>query len=310
MSTNEDMSKDTHTGPSKMTGSAKEATQDGTPLADTLSKRKASSPVPSDDATPHSPKRAKITESSSKAADDQPTSHSPITRKSPGVDRREIARQEERKRGRRLFGGLMNTLSQAGAAGSQNRKRQEVERRQQAKTAQQRDDEYRQRMEDRAKLAETRAIEQIYFEEQVMRAKHRDLLSKARFLKTKARPPIYYQPYKLTRSQEEQVKDQIEEAEKLIEEELARFKDRKERRLTELGVSVKPTSPKEEKRDHPMVGKPREEHQPTNKQHSTTNTSTRPRSSSSSHAAATKEKESADRAEDVMIEEDEDTVIY
>lgn len=127
-------------------------------------KRKVSSLPSAEDTTPDSVKRAKVDSDKNDKRHD-PRSQSARER---STDRREMARQEEKKRGRRLLGGLMNTLSQA-SAGSQHRKRQDIERRQQAKSTQQRAEEDRLRMQRLSKLEAVRRVEQIKFDEQVVR---------------------------------------------------------------------------------------------------------------------------------------------
>ncbi|TGJ82908.1 hypothetical protein E0Z10_g5872 [Xylaria hypoxylon] len=255
-------------------------------------KRRASSPTAAEDTTPKSAKRTRV---DSEKIDDR---HEPRPRliRETGTDRREIARQEEKKRGRRLMGGLMNTLSQA-SAGSQHRKRQDIERRQQAKSTQQRVEEDRLRMQKISKLEAVRKVEQLKFEEHVMKTRHVDMLAKARYLQTKANPKIFYLPWGLTRTQEDAIQDQIQQAEKIIETEVSRFKERKEQRLQGLGVAVKPSS--SEKGE--TVGKPNDEDKP---QPVSTN---RPPSRATNKVGPERE---SDRADDVMIEEDEDTVIY
>jgi len=131
-----------------------------TSAAHVQQKRKASSPIPTNEPASNSPKRVKT---DSERTDDK---SEPQTKPAAeaGRDRREIARQEEKKRGRRLLGGLMNTLSQAGA-GSQHKKRQDIERRQQAKSTTQRAEDDRLRMQRLAKLEAVRKVEQLKFEE-------------------------------------------------------------------------------------------------------------------------------------------------
>jgi hypothetical protein len=123
-------------------------------------KRKASSPISPKEPTSNSPKRVKT--DSERANDKSEPQAKPAVE--AGRDRREIARQEEKKRGRRLLGGLMNTLSQAGA-GPQHKKRQDIERRQQAKSSTQRAEDDRLRMQRLAKLEAVRKVEQLKFEE-------------------------------------------------------------------------------------------------------------------------------------------------
>jgi hypothetical protein len=127
-------------------------------------KRKASPPTAAEDVTPKSPKRTKV---DNEKADERHEPRPQSTRER-GTDRREMARQEEKKRGRRLLGGLMNTLSQA-SAGSQHRKRQDIERRQQAKSTQQRAEDDRLRMQRLSKLESVRKVEQLKFDEHVVR---------------------------------------------------------------------------------------------------------------------------------------------
>ncbi|KAI1426025.1 pinin/SDK/memA/ protein conserved region-domain-containing protein [Xylaria sp. FL1777] len=258
-------------------------------------KRKVSSTITAEDANPNSAKRTKV----DSAKTDERLESRPQSTRETGRDRREMVRQEEKKRGRRLLGGLMNTLSQA-SAGSQHRKRQDIERRQQAKSTQQRAEEDRLRIQKLSKLEAVRKAEQLKFDEQVMKTKHTGMLAKARYLQTTARPKVFYLPWELTRTQEDTIRDQIQQTEKIIEKETAGFKERKEQHLQGLDIAVKTSlSEKDE-----TVGKPNDE-PPTDKSQPV------PANRPSSHATnkVGPEKES-DRADDVMIEEDEDTVIY
>ncbi|KAI2637398.1 hypothetical protein GGS21DRAFT_511382 [Xylaria nigripes] len=265
-------------------------------------KRRASSPIPTENATIKSPKRAKV---DGEKSDDKQLPLLQDTRKA-SADRQEIARQEEKKRGRRLLGGLMNTLSQANA-GSKHKKRQDIERRQQAKTTQERAEEDRLRIQRLSKLAEVRKAEQLKFDEKVMEIRHADMLAKAHHLQTRSNPKIFYLPWKLTRAQEDMIQDQIQQVENIIKQEVSEFEERKEQRSQTPAIAVKSPIP-DEKPDisekHETVGKPNDE-PPTDK--------SQPESTNCPPSRATNkvgpEKES-DRVDDVMIEEDEDTVIY
>ena len=73
--------------------------------------------------------------------------------------------QEEKKRGQRLFGGLLSTLSQSTPTGQQKR-RQDVEKRQAEKAQQQKLDDEVRKAEKFAKLIKIRAIEQTKFIEE------------------------------------------------------------------------------------------------------------------------------------------------
>ena len=72
--------------------------------------------------------------------------------------------QEEKKRGRRLFGGLLNTLSQTTPTGQQKR-RQDIEKRQAEKAKQQKIDADIRKAERLEKLKVVRVEEQIKFDE-------------------------------------------------------------------------------------------------------------------------------------------------
>ncbi|KAH8890779.1 hypothetical protein GQ53DRAFT_765518 [Thozetella sp. PMI_491] len=139
----------------------------------------------------------------------------PEKRRPSGQGRRDI-RLEERKRGQRLFGGLLSALNQ-NKPNTHQVKRLEIERRQQHRAHEQRLEDDKRRAEKLAKLTSLRKIEQIKFDEQV-----------------------YYRPWRLTERQEEIVREQIQEAEEIIEQEAREFKQQKERRLKDLGALDSP----------------------------------------------------------------------
>jgi len=84
-------------------------------------------------------------------------------------DRRKHPSQEDRKRGQRLFGGLLSTLSQT-TANSHQKKRLEIERRQQERAHQQKAEDEQRRVERLTKLNRVREIEQVDFDEHVVRS--------------------------------------------------------------------------------------------------------------------------------------------
>ena len=84
-------------------------------------------------------------------------------------ERRQSDAQEERKRGRRLFGGLLSTLSQS-ASNTQQKKRLEIEMRQQEKARLQKAEDESRRAERLQKLKEVRIREQVKFDEQSVRS--------------------------------------------------------------------------------------------------------------------------------------------
>lgn len=80
-------------------------------------------------------------------------------------ERRRSSIQEERKRGQRLFGGLLNTLNQSTPNGQQ-RKRQEVEARQKERAAQRKAEAEDRKKEKIANLKAIRVVEQVKFQEE------------------------------------------------------------------------------------------------------------------------------------------------
>jgi hypothetical protein len=75
---------------------------------------------------------------------------------------------EEKKRGQRLFGGLVSALSRT-PSGAQQQKRLEIERRQHEKAQQRRAEDEKRRAEKLEQLKRTRQIEQVKLDEQVVR---------------------------------------------------------------------------------------------------------------------------------------------
>jgi hypothetical protein len=74
---------------------------------------------------------------------------------------------EEKKRGQRLFGGLMSTLSRS-TTGTQTQRRLEIERRQQEKAQQRRAEDEKRRAERLEQLKKTRQIEQVKLDERAV----------------------------------------------------------------------------------------------------------------------------------------------
>lgn len=91
------------------------------------------------------------------------TGGAPTEPRKDSLDRRKSSVQEERKRGQRLFGGLLSTLSQSASNGQQKR-RQEIERRQLERAKQQKVEDEGRRAEKLARLNAVRKVEQVKFE--------------------------------------------------------------------------------------------------------------------------------------------------
>lgn len=200
---------------------------------------------------------------------------------------------EEKKRGQRLFGGLLSTLSQT-TSNSQQKRRLEIERRQQEKAHQQKREDDKRRADKLSKLNTVRKVEQVKFDEQVMRTRHSNMRAMAHSLQTRSEPKLFYRPWELTAAQEDKIQDQIRDTEADIADEVQRFKRRKEARLKDLGVEFPPES-------SDMVGDPVDDR------------SNDAQAGTIDHrpvAQPPKIGHEKDHDEDVMVEAEEDTVIY
>ncbi|KAI5282478.1 hypothetical protein KEM54_002714 [Ascosphaera aggregata] len=135
------------------------------------------------------------------------------------------AAAEERKRGQRLFGALLGTLSQTPSSASQ-RRRAEAEKKQAARLRMKEGELDENALARREEIIAQRRREQVVFNRQAMRLRHANMKAMANFLKTRAEPVLYYQPWKLKPSQEREIEDQIEEVEDTIRRESEEFERR------------------------------------------------------------------------------------
>ncbi|KAL2877241.1 hypothetical protein SGCOL_007397 [Colletotrichum sp. CLE4] len=191
-----------------------------------------------------------------------------------------LSRDEEKKRGKRLFGGLLSTLSQTNSS-SQHKKRREIEQRQQEKAQKQRAEDEKRRTEKLARITEARWKEQILFDEKV-----------------------YYRPWKLTKEQEDEIDDQVQDAKDTIARELEAFKYRKEEHERRHGRARSPTMAQEEPVPMVVEGQPAE----------ALSEAPADAPAADNHIVASPdrdkhEREAHDEPGDV-VENDEDTVIY
>jgi hypothetical protein len=136
-----------------------------------VQKRKASSsPVPEADSSKRLRRDSRDEHDDSARRNSPPASPEKYRDPMPNteLDRRRSVTQEEKKRGMRLFGGLLNTLSQSTPT-NQQKKRQEIEQRQQERARLRRVEDDRKRAERHGRLTEIRNVEQIKFDEKVVR---------------------------------------------------------------------------------------------------------------------------------------------
>ncbi|KAH7419561.1 pinin/SDK/memA/ protein conserved region-domain-containing protein [Cadophora sp. MPI-SDFR-AT-0126] len=234
----------------------------------------------------------------------QPIEHSKAELESKTDDgpqnRRKSSVQEEKKRGQRLFGGLLSTLSQSTPNGQQKR-RLEIEKRQHEKVKQQKEADEARRREKLADLKAIRKAEQIIYDEAEMRTRHSNLLAMANFLCTKSEPKIYYKPWELLPRDEERIKTQIKEAEATIERETSQFDLRHPNRPGRKEKEERSNSTSKE-----TVGEPQAESPSVSKVDDTTNS---PVQIHQSEQKAEKQAQEEHNGE-VVVENDEDTVIY
>ncbi|KAB5558567.1 pinin/SDK/memA/ protein conserved region-domain-containing protein [Coniochaeta sp. 2T2.1] len=276
-------------------------------------------PKQEDDPTPSKPEQPSATNPSPKAPSPPTQPASPRQSRSPTLSRRPSIptepraappgpgpdrsrsriTEQEKKRGQRLFGGLLSTLSQRTPNNPQAKKRAEIEKRQHERAQQQRAEDERRRAEKLAKLTHVRRVEQVALDERMMQTRHKNMLLQARCLATRAEPRVFYLPWKLTEAQEKQLAQQADDTERLIAREVERFERESVRRLKELGVEVDETKP-------PAEHTEKDRDQPPQKPSATDGKATR--------EEASHDKSNHDNHHDdpdyVTVENEEDTVIY
>ncbi|PHH70570.1 hypothetical protein CDD80_5930 [Ophiocordyceps camponoti-rufipedis] len=244
------------------------------PSSNTGKKRKAS-PSPRAPTAARDAKRTKPTRDDGDENDDERL--------------RRASREEEKSRGRRLFGGLLSALAGGGGSAQlQQRRRREIERRQLDKIQKQTVEGDKLRAERREALNLVRLERQIVWEEQV-----------------------YFLPWKLTRDEEDTIADQVRACKSRIASELEDFRARVEqhrRRLapptaatttTTVGDEGRPEDGSDDKEEDPSVAAAVEEQAEASP--------SKARSRASLDAGAHQDH---DDSGDILVEADEDMVIY
>ncbi|KAM0716343.1 hypothetical protein Q7P37_007788 [Cladosporium fusiforme] len=177
----------------------------------------------------------------------------------PRDARRKSSAISEKDRSRRLFGGLLGSLSQKGDSRTTKR-RQEIESRKKAELQQQDDQNLEDKQKRLEQLSEKRRRVKKRMDEETMRNRHRNIVHSAHFLHTTAQPRLLYKPWELRSEEEDRTDDQIYEAKAQIERELANA----EKTPTRKPDTLKHASPERTTTDTPQED-------PTSKTNLTTN---------------------------------------
>ncbi|KAL1639651.1 hypothetical protein SLS58_007710 [Diplodia intermedia] len=244
------------------------------------------------------------------------------------VERRRSGAVEERKRGQRLFGALLGTLSQSSSSAAQ-RRRADIDKKQQEKLklqAQEFDQRKKQRLEE---LMVVRRREQKKFDEQTMRIRHSNMLAQAHFLQTRTEPKLFFKPWELRQEDEDTIKAQVGEVEATIERELSEFEKQKQaeqEQEQEQGQHDRNGTPEtkadaEAHENEDMVGSEQANEPPKSRReqdNATTsddqvNPVSPPETQGNGHATKdhdSKAKENHDDHGEEVLEAEEDTVIY
>ncbi|KAJ5313391.1 uncharacterized protein N7443_000275 [Penicillium atrosanguineum] len=178
--------------------------------------------------TEHDPKRRRL----SAQDDGSPQSQtrrlsSPAQEPEQPAEKRPTGRgrEDERKRGQRLFGGLLGTLSQSSNPAAQKR-RADIEKRQQDKLKSQDSEHDGQKQRHKDRRDAIRRKEKPFYEREAIQTRHSNLVAMAHFLKTKTEPALYYKPWQLRSGDEAVIQEQIEDAKATVTREVAEFEAR------------------------------------------------------------------------------------
>ncbi|KAI5208584.1 hypothetical protein E4T39_01284 [Aureobasidium subglaciale] len=214
-------------------------------------RRSVASAVVLPNATPSSPRRSPVASQSPQEARagtkrrQSPASHDSPKRQRlspspdrikkedhgpPNRERRPVKPMDEKKRNQRLFGGLLRGLSQTRPANAQAAKR----RAEQEERRRQKEQELSERQTERVELLNVaRKKEQQRVDEASMRIKHENMKAIANFLTTSTEPKLYFKPWELLPEQEDQINRQHEDVDVQIDQDLDDFDQVRQRWQTE-----------------------------------------------------------------------------
>ena len=191
------------------------STTTGTTAAGPMKRRQSASPEPEFN------KRTRLSPSS---ASSNPT---PGPDPAPAISTTAAARRKapvDLARNRRLFGGLLSTLSASSASSSATHQRRlDIESRAAAKLALSSAAAEAARSERAAELWATRQREQERWSEYEMRVRHERVRAVAGSLETRTRPVLYWRPYELRGEERERIERQKLDAEEMVQREIEDF---------------------------------------------------------------------------------------
>ncbi|KAJ5894737.1 hypothetical protein N7495_006428 [Penicillium taxi] len=213
---------------------------------------------------------------------------------------RKVGPSDDRDRSRRLFGGLLGTLSGTSTSASQKR-RADIQKRQQEKLKSQVDEFDKQRKERRNLI---RRAESPFYAREAMRTRHAQLITSARFIKTYTLPSLLYKPYQLQPADRHLIQEQVKDAEDTIAREVAEFDSRYPpesflpQTLPSVSALTSSSSPKTKSKN--------------DRENMETMDTTKPSNVQAINDANRPTDEQAERDDDgsEVVEDNEDTVIY
>ena len=270
-------------------------------------------------ASHNSPKRQRFSPSPERLRKDD---HAPSAR-----ERRPVKPIDEKKRTQRLFGGLLGGLSQtrpANPAAAKRRAEQEERRRQ-------KEQELSERQTERIELLNVaRKKEQRRVDEASMRIKHENMKAMTNFLTTSTEPKLYFRPWELLPEQEDEINRQREDVDVQIDQELDDFDQVRQSWQNEdvngqAGQDIAASKLHAQDTSNGTNRAPERMSEPAPAHEQTPSVESKPESTAEAALVKAEETESPDQAAedgdrhrkdsiddtgDIVVEADEDTVIY
>lgn len=146
------------------------------------------------------------------------TATSPTTRRASTLDTGTAV--EEKKRSRRLFGGLLGVVSGSTVrANPAHKKRDEIEARARERLKRETEEQESERSRRRSEIDARREREQRRWNREGKELRWRNMRCMAGFLRTRAEPSIYYKPWELRPDEQKAVERQKKEVEEVIRRE-------------------------------------------------------------------------------------------